>query len=132
MKPGYKTTEFWITLLVILTSIGLAYVALRWGHTIWGESSSVVFTVIGFMKARAYGISRENIKKLEIFVEQHKGELPQEILSWLGIGSKCDPCQTPIPTIQPVRPQAVFPGLTIITKIGKTKTITKVRPTQDS
>jgi predicted MFS family arabinose efflux permease len=60
MKPGYTTTEFWVTLMTMVGSL-LAPILGKFETTI-GEKMQVVSTIAACVAAAAYTLARAWIK----------------------------------------------------------------------
>ncbi len=59
MKPGWKTTEFWLTILTVVGMFGLAALAMHRGGT---DSAAVITSVGAALSAVGYSISRAKAK----------------------------------------------------------------------
>jgi hypothetical protein len=72
MKNGFSTTEFWITVLVlILCGGGAVYMFYR--GTTWSEIVGIGMLAAGFLRAHWYNIDRVRLKAQEIL----KGKNPE-------------------------------------------------------
>lgn len=57
-KPGYKTTEFWITVVVALTGLAMASGAIHEGSG-WDKAIGLIASTLAAM---GYSASRGNVK----------------------------------------------------------------------
>jgi hypothetical protein len=91
MKPGYKTTEFWITLGLGLAAIVIAILSLIFTHGLWGQVCGTVSMIFAFVKAHLYEINRAKLK-LQSMVSLGADPTPQTTES-----SKSHPPEPSIP-----------------------------------
>lgn len=66
MKPGYSTTEFWITIIVILIACVIGILAAVFGKNIEEKIASLVALIIVYLKAHGYDAGRVKQKVEEI------------------------------------------------------------------
>ena len=67
MKSGFKTSEFWITAIVMLLGIGVGAIAVIYGKNIWQWIIGGTGVVVAFLKAHWYDIGRIKQKIQEFF-----------------------------------------------------------------
>jgi hypothetical protein len=95
MKPGYRTTEFWISVAVILISSAAGILAVVYGKTVYEKAAACVPLVIAYLKAHGYNAGRVKQKVEEIIKSQFGGSAPDP---------QPVPAPTPVPTPTPVTP----------------------------
>ena len=59
MKPGWKTTEFWLTILTVLGMFCLAAFAMDTGNV---DSAAIITSVGAALSAVGYSVSRAKTK----------------------------------------------------------------------
>ena len=97
MKPGYKTTEFWVSLAVILLSTGAGILCVVYGKNAIEKAEALVPLVIAYLKAHGYNMGRVKQKIENIIKEQ------------IGVGSSPVPTPPPVPTPLPPVPPTPLP-----------------------
>lgn len=104
MKPGYKTSEFWISLFIIVVLIGLGVYAILRNPQISSFMYSGGLMLIAWFKAHSYEVNRVRQK----MVEEHVMERLGKTFPWLKdhfpdlCGSSTPPPPpTPAPTPTP-------------------------------
>lgn len=73
MTPGYKTTEFWLSLLVVLLGAVAASGVLPQG----GMAAQVVGGIMAILASMGYTASRTQVKKADIVTPADGPELPK-------------------------------------------------------
>lgn len=58
-KPGWKTTEFWLTILTVAGMFGLAALAMKQANA---DTAAVITSVGAALSAVGYSISRAKVK----------------------------------------------------------------------
>jgi hypothetical protein len=65
-KPGYKTTEFWLSLLAVLISAFIASGVLPEGHTV----IKIAAMAASILSALGYSVSRASVKKASLTIPE--------------------------------------------------------------
>lgn len=95
VKPGIKTTEFWLTLAVVIIGGGVAFLAITYGSTVSHQIAAMIGVIVAFVKAHMYGLKRFELKAEEIYQKLHSACPPPVVVT-----------PVPAPTPLPERPDS--------------------------
>ena len=85
MKPGYKTTEFWLSIAVILIASAMGILAIIYGKELGEKAMSGVSMLVIYLKAHGYNL----------------GRIKEKIEEAINRRSQPDPSPTPSPDPTP-------------------------------
>lgn len=108
MTPGIKTTEFWITVLVVLASAAVGIVAVICGHSLIDKGITAFSMLVAYLKARGYTLGRVRQKLESVLLPTAPPAAPTP----LPPASPASPAPTPVTV-------PIIPELTVTTKVNK-------------
>ena len=91
MKPGWKSTEFWVTIAFVIVGSGIAFfVVTMQGASLFHHIAGSIALITAFIKAHEYTMKRLEVKLQEIYKD---------------LNGQPNPSPTPTPTpISPAPP----------------------------
>src|SRR4051812_21020345 len=82
MKPGLKTTEFWVTAFVVLAGSAAAIYAFKYAESLHAHFAGMLSISLAFAKAHGY----------------NAGRVQEKIQFWLNSSKTSEPTPAPAPS----------------------------------